>query len=173
LAATAQDPGFFTAVSSNGTQNPIIWAIGRPASTSDDAVLLYAYDPVAAAGGQTGWLFPPATAGAWPNLGGNANIVAVVANGRVYVASYKELDIFGLGAGSAMVRRAAVQAAPPAMPLPAGMHEIHGTIKEIGDGMMTLATRTGTMVRVAVEGAIDADQSVDLRLGKTVRVIGL
>jgi hypothetical protein len=35
-------------------------------------------------------------AGAWPNTGGNANLVPVVANGKVYVASYKELEIFGL-----------------------------------------------------------------------------
>jgi len=35
-------------------------------------------------------------AGTWPYTGGNANIVPVVANGKVYVASYKELAIFGL-----------------------------------------------------------------------------
>ena len=35
-------------------------------------------------------------AGLWPNQGGNSNLVPVVANGKVYVASYKELQIFGL-----------------------------------------------------------------------------
>jgi hypothetical protein len=35
-------------------------------------------------------------AGAWPNLGGNANLVPVVANGQVFVASNKQLQIFGL-----------------------------------------------------------------------------
>jgi len=34
--------------------------------------------------------------GTWPNLSGNANLVPVVANGQVFVASYKQLQIFGL-----------------------------------------------------------------------------
>jgi len=37
-----------------------------------------------------------ATAGNWPNLGGNSNLVPVVANGRVFVASYRKLKIYGL-----------------------------------------------------------------------------
>lgn len=36
------------------------------------------------------------TAGAWPNLNGNANLVPVVANGLVFVASNQQLQIFGL-----------------------------------------------------------------------------
>jgi hypothetical protein len=39
------------------------------------------------------------TAGRWPNLTGNANLVPVVANGHVFVASYKQLRIFGLTGG--------------------------------------------------------------------------
>ena len=37
-----------------------------------------------------------ASAGAWPNLTGNANLVPVVANGLVFVASNQQLQIFGL-----------------------------------------------------------------------------
>jgi hypothetical protein len=170
----AQDGGFFTTVSSNGTANPIIWAVGRPLSATNDAVTLYAYDPVAAAGGAANWLYV-ATAGTWPNLNGDADIVPVVANGRVYVASYKELDIFGLAAAAAATRTAAATmhpAPPPRPPLAPGEHEIYGTIRTLGDGRMTLATRTGTAVAVAVRAAIDAHLSVDLQQGKTVRVIG-
>jgi hypothetical protein len=36
------------------------------------------------------------TAGAWPNLGGDANLVPVVANGLVFVASNQQLQVFGL-----------------------------------------------------------------------------
>jgi len=36
------------------------------------------------------------TAGTWPNYGGDSNQVPIIANGMVYVASYKQLDIFGL-----------------------------------------------------------------------------
>jgi hypothetical protein len=39
-------------------------------------------------------------AGSWPNLGGNANLVATVAKGRVYVASFGQLQIFGLTGGT-------------------------------------------------------------------------
>jgi len=35
-------------------------------------------------------------AGIWPNVNGNSNLVPVVANGKVYVASYRQLRIFGL-----------------------------------------------------------------------------
>jgi hypothetical protein len=35
-------------------------------------------------------------AGSWPNTGGNSNLVPVVANGQVYVAGNKQLQIFGL-----------------------------------------------------------------------------
>jgi hypothetical protein len=37
-----------------------------------------------------------ANAGAWPNFGGDLNQVPVVANGKVYVATDKQLQIFGL-----------------------------------------------------------------------------
>jgi hypothetical protein len=175
LPQSAQDGGFFTSVSSDGGSNPIIWAVGRPVSSSNDAVTLYAYDPVAAANGNTNWLFS-GIAGTWPNLGGNANLVPVVADGRVYVASYAELEIFGLGADAAaawqLTARLTHPKPPARMPLPTGSHEIYGTIMTIEDGEMILATRAATLVRVAVRGAIDAGQSVNLEIGKTVRVIG-
>ena len=36
------------------------------------------------------------TAGAWVTNGSNTNLVPVVANGKVFVGSYKELVILGL-----------------------------------------------------------------------------
>ncbi len=89
---SAQDAGFFTSVSSNGTSNPIVWAISRP-TTSDLNVYLYAFDPDS--GGKMTTLFRGA-AGTWPNTGGNANLVPIVANGQVFVGSYAQLQIFGL-----------------------------------------------------------------------------
>src|SRR5262249_10085712 len=82
---SGQDGGFFTTVSSNGTRNAVIWAVGRPVDTNPANVTLYAFDPQAAAHGTTSWLFS-AVAGTWPNSNANANVVPVVANGRVYVA---------------------------------------------------------------------------------------
>jgi hypothetical protein len=94
LPTSVQDPGFFTSVSSNRNSNAVVWAVGRPVDANPADVILYAFAPQAAAQGNNGWLFS-GVAGTWPNVLGNANIVPVVANGRVYVASYKELAIFG------------------------------------------------------------------------------
>jgi hypothetical protein len=91
-ATGVQDPGFFTSVSSNGTASPIIWALTRPAS-SRGGIELYALNPEA--GSRMTVLFK-SPAGPWPNQTGNANLVPVVANGHVYVASYRVLQIFGL-----------------------------------------------------------------------------
>jgi hypothetical protein len=91
--ASAQDPGFFTTISSNGTASPIIWALSRPANTSATPIELYAFNPE---GTRTMRPIFSARAGTWPNLGGNSNLVPVVANGQVFVASYGQLKIFGL-----------------------------------------------------------------------------
>ncbi len=40
-----QHPGFFTSVSSNGTANPIIWALSRPTTATNSPIYLYAFDP--------------------------------------------------------------------------------------------------------------------------------
>jgi len=99
----SQDPGFFTSVSSNGagaSSDPIVWAVSRPdtpgSASSPGPIGLWAFK-----GQPTGSALPQlfhATAGGWftPGNNANANIVPVVANGSVFVASYKQLRIFGL-----------------------------------------------------------------------------
>lgn len=100
---SSQDPGLFTSVSSNGTSNPIVWALARPVNSGKDPISLQAFNPEA---GKVSMkkLFQ-ARAGFWPNLGGNANLVPVVANGEVFVASYKVLDIFGLIGGNSKTKK--------------------------------------------------------------------
>jgi hypothetical protein len=62
---------------------------------------LYAYDPAAAS------VVFSAAAGTWPTAAdGHSNIVPVVANGRVYVESYKQLTIWGLTAASSIMKLA-------------------------------------------------------------------
>lgn len=90
---SGQLAGFFTSVSSNGKATPIIWALTRPASHSSPGIGLYAFNPDS--GAKMTLLFQT-DAGSWPNYGGNLNQAPVVANGKVYVASNKELEIFGL-----------------------------------------------------------------------------
>ncbi len=98
LAGGIQDPGFFTSISSNGTASPIIWALSRPTGASGNPIYLFAFNPEVPAGGTMGSLFRQ-QAGSWPNTGGNSNLVPVVANGEVFVASYAQLQIFGLKHG--------------------------------------------------------------------------
>ncbi|MFY9646046.1 MAG: hypothetical protein WAK29_12755 [Terriglobales bacterium] len=94
---SSQDPGFFTSISSNGTANPIIWALSRPVNTQAAPLRLLAFNPDAGKASMK-QLFAT-TAGGWPNLTGDANLVPVVANGQVFVASNKQLRIFGLLGG--------------------------------------------------------------------------
>jgi hypothetical protein len=91
---TGQNGGFFTSVSSNGTANPIIWALARPTSQKPPSMLLYAFNPDSGKTLMT-QLFKT-VGGSWPNQGGDSNQVPMIANGMVYVASFKELKIFGL-----------------------------------------------------------------------------
>ncbi len=82
---------FMTSVSSNGTtaNTAILWAVTRPTQASKNELTLYAYNPL------TGSTLYSSNAGTWISKG-RANTVPVVANGYVYVASYKQLQIFGL-----------------------------------------------------------------------------
>lgn len=90
----SQSPGFFTTISSNGTTNPIIWAVSRPIYWGKSPLYLQAFNPEA--GKSTMKKLYGKVAGYWPNLGGNSNLVPVVVNGEVFVASNKVLEIFGL-----------------------------------------------------------------------------
>jgi hypothetical protein len=100
---SGQDAGFFTSVSSNGTggsADPIIWAVSRPTTKgtakSPAPIGLWAFKGQPK--GSTLQQLFQGTAGGWftPGHNANANIVPVVANGEVFVASYKQLRVFGL-----------------------------------------------------------------------------
>jgi hypothetical protein len=176
-----QDGGFLTSVSSNGTQNLIVWAVGRPVDSNPANVTLYAFDPLAAAQGSSSWLFS-AVAGTWPNTTGNANIVPVVANGRVYVASYRQLAIFEPSSGSTapQTAQAPLQALsdatqpvePDATQLPPHGHEIFGKISSVDGNMITVVTRKGALINVDATQAVQTYQSVVLLNGEAVRMLG-
>jgi len=124
----------------------------------------------------------PASAG-----NSNANIVPTVANGKVYVASDKQLDIFGLlpsrGAlvantawvtGAAAVNPAAVTC-PASEPASAGVasglgiHQVYGTVCRANGQEMQLALRNGRSISVEVSQAL-ARRRVLLTPGRPVRV---
>jgi hypothetical protein len=167
---TGQDAGFFTTVSSNGRQagSAIVWAFGRPTGTTPDYATLYAF---AAATGATLYSAP---AGTWPQSTANANVVPVVANGQVYVATHDQLAIFGLGGNPAGVTASIVAAtaanavvAPDAAPA----SRITGTVKAISGSLITLQTRSG-LSRVDATAAQRADLSARIYLGEALLVRG-
>lgn len=151
LDHNGQFGGFNTSVSSDGTKYGIIWAVGRPTPT-DNSVRLFAFEADTAAP------LTKQTAGNWVHVGGDANIVPVVANGNVFVASYKQLQIFGLApaaaaAASVLADNAASLATPPDE---ATGHVTYGIVAGAADNQITLKTRTGQLVTIAVSPATRA-----------------
>ena len=168
IPVSVQDPGFFTSVSTNGTaaNSVVIWAVGRPVDSSPANVTLYAFN---GAGKQ---LFS-GIAGTWPNIGGNANIVPVVANGRVYVASYEQLSIYGLGSGGAADHATSLlHTAAARAPLSAGQHELFGTVEGIDGTTITVLTRTGALLKVDGATAFANYQAAPPSIGHGILVRG-
>jgi hypothetical protein len=166
--SSGQDPGFFTSVSSNSTQagTAVVWAVSRPVSDQDTSVSLYAFD--LATGAQ---LFSGA-AGDWPNTGGNSNIVPVSANGRVYVASNKQLAIFGLSGVPAAKLPAARKAVPAVARLAPGEHEIYGIVRRISGGLITVEKRDGREFVVEASAAERTYRMAPPAVGRGVLVRG-
>lgn len=157
-----QDPGFFTTVSSDGS-NPgaIVWALARPQNVPGN-VTLFAFTAEPASGSALGTLYQGA-AGTWESPIANANLVPVVANGKVYVASYQQLNIFGLLTPGANAK------SPAVMPLHAAMggpHEITGTLVAINGARLALRTRTGKVAYVDASDAIRNERTAVLVVGE-------
>jgi outer membrane protein assembly factor BamB len=170
LPQSVQDPGFFTTVSSNGEAagSAIIWAVVRP-SAKVSSLTLYAFaaSPV---NGALKQLYS-APAGAWPNVGGNANTVPLVANGKVYVGAYKTLTIFGPNV-AAHVASELPEVTAGADALPAGEGRITGTLLSRDDMQLTLLTRTGQTVQINAAPAQALQSVALLEVGKGYTAVG-
>ena len=170
-----QDGGFLTSVSSHGTHHDsaIIWAVSH-AVGSDSHLQMYAFD-AKPTGGNLPQLWT-GDAGSWPNNGGNANIVPMVANGRVYVASYQELQIFGLldhehPHGRPEERRAH----PPvsaASWIPASGPLYWGTIRKVEGHHVDLELRNGSHLTVDVSRVVPSASSDTGAIGRALAVSG-
>ena len=164
---TGQDPGFFTTVSSNGTTtgSQVVWAVTRPLDTNPAYIYLYGFNPL------TGAQLVRRTAGTWPNSESDANLVPTVANGKVYVASYHQLLIFGLTTPGE--QETFVPPAPPAeAPLPAGVaHQLSGTVTAAGTDVLTLKLRTGQSISVDVTAA-RANAAENRKVGQPLLIRG-
>ncbi|HEV3092453.1 MAG TPA: hypothetical protein VGX91_13510 [Candidatus Cybelea sp.] len=159
-----QDPGFFTSVSSNGEGlGAIIWAVTRPQYASGP-ISLYAFTSKATGGSSTLQTLYEGTAGSWASSNGDANLVPVVANGKVYVASYEQLDIFGLGASG--TKRPLTRGFAGGGVIGGAAHQVTGTLMTIGGSLLTLRTRTQQIVRVDDSDAVRRERSSELVLGQ-------
>jgi hypothetical protein len=183
------DGGFFTSISSNGENDIVIWAVSHPDPTTKQ-VSLYAF---AATQVPDQYLYPfwvrtqltqifKANAGTWTNplLYANANIVPVVANGKVFVASYGQLDIFGIippaCAGCARQRAPNhVLGAPQTLKPPAAQaspHEVIGAIGTINGSQLTIRLRSGELLHIDATTAIEQARTTELFIGRSVAVQG-
>jgi len=165
---SGQSAGFFTSVSSNGTTSgsAVIWAIGRPFRTTHE-ITLYAFN--AATGAQ---LFSD-TAGTWPHANANANLVPTVANGKVYVGSYRMLSIFGVaGAGQALVSKSKfVYPAEPLDPI-VSAHQISGFVRAISGGSIEIELRDGQRAIADIGEALRQHTAMRTVVGDPVLVRG-
>ena len=148
--ASGQDSGFFTSVTSNGINagSQVIWALSRPSRQNPAAIQLYAFDPNAG-GGQAKTIFI-GDAGVWPNGDGNANLVPTVADGHVYVGSYKQLTIFGVSQPSTTAKTGAEPEVTAAKVTQAALsgHVVYGKLISIQASELTLQTRDGQQLMV-------------------------
>jgi hypothetical protein len=176
---TGQDSGFFTSISSNGTQakSQVIWAIARPVDKTAAVVRLYAFDPSQVTPDQQNATLFTGAAGVWPNTNANANIVPLVANGKVYVGSYKRLEIFGLqGTGvfvhtpvDADASSAAIETPDTA---PVHGHVLYGTVMLVDGAIVRLRTRTEGLVAVDTAAARLMHRAVPAVVGHALLVNG-
>jgi hypothetical protein len=100
--------------------------------------------------------------------GANANIVPVVANGRVYVASYKQL-VIELESTSSQPEQTDVQDATELGP---NERVIFGTISTVNGDTLAVANPSGALVNVDATEAVEAHQSAVLSADEPVRIIG-
>ena len=167
---TGGDLGFFTSVSSWGSANPIIWAVSHP--DSQRIVTLYAFNGIPS-GGTLSTLFH-APAGTWP-YGGNANIVPVVANGKIYVASYQKLVIFGHhhhgGKKAEELKFVAEEKIQP--PLPPDRQIVSATIRKVDGSRVTAQTSDGKELIIDAAPAVQSSRVIPLVPGRVIQVMGV
>ncbi len=169
VSGLPDDGGVIPVVSSNGTTDgtAIVWFVEKPTTSSDHnpgtPVTLKAY----AASNLTHALIAM-PAGTWVHaVNSNANIVPTVSNGRVYVASNQQLQIFGLTsdmgprlshkAGSLAVStpdvitcQASVAPLSAVKGSAAPVHDFYGTVCESSRSQLRLTLRTGRSVSVNI-----------------------
>jgi hypothetical protein len=190
--------GAIPVVSSNGTTagTAIAWLVQRPSSSSDSnpgtPVTLQAFDA-----SNLGTQLISLPAGTWTHaVNSNADLVPTVANGKVYVASNMQLQIFGLfppARGEQLVVAQGLQpsqpdviACPPDEAVTAAIpgsvdlvsttslrnssHQFSGTVCRLDGDQLHLALRSGRSVSLDITTAFAKHRQIVLSPGRTVHV---
>jgi hypothetical protein len=179
--------GSIPVVSSNGTAagSAIVWFVQRPQSSSDSdpgtPVTLQAFDA-----SNLEHQLVSIQAGTWTHaVNSNADIVPTVANGKVYVASNKQVQIFGLLAAAPGQRlivehglrpsRADEVTCPRSEPAVAvaasSKHQLWGTVCHLEGSQLQLALRSGRSISVDVSAAFTKHRPLVLSPGRAIRVV--
>lgn len=182
--------GAIPVVSSNGTTpgTAIVWFIQKPQTSSDNdpgtPVTLMAYDATNLQN-----QLVSIQAGTWTHaVNSNANIVPTVANGKVYVASNKQVQVFGLlpppgsAARKALPRPATpskpdvVTCAPSETPLAAvgaatsSTHQFYGRVCRASGSEVQLSLRSGRSITIDISQGFGQLRARPLPPGRGVRV---
>jgi hypothetical protein len=163
-STSGQGTGFMTSVSSNGAQNAIIWAVSRPDAKSQSWLYAFNAQPN---NGTLPLLFNQPVSGP---LGGNSNVVPVVANGKVFVATNGNLTILGLQSGPSP------PSPPPhprvSAPLAWG-HRLTGTVVSIEGHVLHIETREKRIVTVDATAAMTQQRAyMGLNVGGPITAFG-
>jgi len=143
---------------------------GQVSVTTYHSLYAFAY-PIAATGSAgTFKLLYSKSAGPWPFSGHNANVVPVVANGKVYVASYRTLTIFGDPATAAPAAPIVPETSPVASPS-SPHYVVTGTLLEVSGSTLSLQTRGAKTVKIDYSQAARNEQMMGpLTVGKLFTV---
>jgi hypothetical protein len=185
--------GAIPVVSSNGTTagTAIVWLVQRPSSSSDSnpgtPVTLQAFDA-----SNLGTQLISLPAGTWTHaVNSNADLVPTVANGKVYVASNMQLQIFGLLSArrgeQSVVARGLQPSQPDAITCPPdetvaaaiprstaslgnSPHQFSGTVCRLDGDQLHLALRSGRSISLDIATAFARHRHIVLSPGRTVHV---
>jgi hypothetical protein len=190
--------GAIPVVSSNGTTagTAIAWLVQRPSSSSDSnpgtPVTLEAFDA-----SNLGTQLISLPAGTWTHaVNSNADLVPTVANGKVYVASNMQLQIFGLFPPARGEQQVVAQGLQPSQPdviacppdeavtaaIPGSVdpgsttslrnssHQFSGTVCRLDGDQLHLALRSGRSISLDITTAFAKHRQIVLSPGRTVHV---
>jgi hypothetical protein len=171
---SGQAGGFFTSISSNGRQSgtAVIWAVGRLAKNDPTRRLtLYAFD--ARAAGTSLPLIWSSAAGNWNSPNNNSNIVPTVANGMVYVATYRQLSIFGQKRPQPPAAVASLKFDSFKATAESNTGNAYwGEVVKIDGSFLSLKLRTGKILDVDVTPAAKAETARVVTEGQSAKVSG-